>query len=274
MHPFLALRTGAPVNSGYYSNPRSRRADRRRAAEAAIRQARRHLQADAGIVCRRCALGLRLPTGSRTRCRSAAVKGFELHPSFTTPVLYRLQGSEPARPEARPPQSVAHDPPSPLLTVVPVLFGVSVIVFLVISLVPGDPAQAILGTFATPENVAAAATRSSAWTGSLPVQYADLARQSAARRFRPLLHPAQAGAGRDHGPAVPDAAAGRRRAACCPACSAFCSASSPRCARTAGQDKLITVTVLVGISTPSFWLGILLIFWFARAARAGCRSAA
>ena len=28
------------------------------------------------------------------------------------------------------------------------------------------------------------------------------------------------------------------------------------------QDKLITVTVLVGISTPSFWLGILLIFWF------------
>jgi len=29
------------------------------------------------------------------------------------------------------------------------------------------------------------------------------------------------------------------------------------------QDKLITVAVLVGISTPSFWLGILLIFWFA-----------
>jgi peptide/nickel transport system permease protein len=28
------------------------------------------------------------------------------------------------------------------------------------------------------------------------------------------------------------------------------------------QDKLITVAVLVGISTPSFWLGILLIFWF------------
>jgi peptide/nickel transport system permease protein len=28
------------------------------------------------------------------------------------------------------------------------------------------------------------------------------------------------------------------------------------------QDKLITVTVLIGISTPSFWLGILLIFWF------------
>ena len=38
--------------------------------------------------------------------------------------------------------------------VVPVLLGVSVIVFLVISLIPGDPARAILGTFATPENIA------------------------------------------------------------------------------------------------------------------------
>ena len=37
---------------------------------------------------------------------------------------------------------------------VPVLFGVTVIVFLVISLIPGDPAKAILGTFATPENIA------------------------------------------------------------------------------------------------------------------------
>ncbi len=32
--------------------------------------------------------------------------------------------------------------------------------------------------------------------------------------------------------------------------------------QNAWQDKLITVAVLIGISTPSFWLGILLIFWF------------
>ena len=42
-----------------------------------------------------------------------------------------------------------------LLMIVPVLVGISVIVFLVIWLIPGDPAHAILGTFATPENVKA-----------------------------------------------------------------------------------------------------------------------
>jgi peptide/nickel transport system permease protein len=33
--------------------------------------------------------------------------------------------------------------------------------------------------------------------------------------------------------------------------------------QNAWEDKLITVTVLVGVSTPSFWLGMLLILWFA-----------
>jgi peptide/nickel transport system permease protein len=32
--------------------------------------------------------------------------------------------------------------------------------------------------------------------------------------------------------------------------------------QNAWQDKVITVVVLIGISTPSFWLGILMIFWF------------
>src|SRR5260370_11787515 len=32
--------------------------------------------------------------------------------------------------------------------------------------------------------------------------------------------------------------------------------------QNAWSDKLITVSVLIGISTPSFWLGMLLILWF------------
>lgn len=40
-----------------------------------------------------------------------------------------------------------------LVAVVPVLFGLSIIVFLVMALIPGDTATAILGAYATPENV-------------------------------------------------------------------------------------------------------------------------
>ena len=34
---------------------------------------------------------------------------------------------------------------------VPVLIGITIIVFFIISLIPGDPATAILGSYATPE---------------------------------------------------------------------------------------------------------------------------
>ena len=37
---------------------------------------------------------------------------------------------------------------------VPVLLGITIIVFVILSLIPGDPATAILGSYATPENVA------------------------------------------------------------------------------------------------------------------------
>jgi hypothetical protein len=42
-----------------------------------------------------------------------------------------------------------------LVSAIPVLLGISIIVFLIMAMIPGDPATAILGSFATPENVAA-----------------------------------------------------------------------------------------------------------------------
>src|ERR1700737_811409 len=42
-----------------------------------------------------------------------------------------------------------------VLLTVPVLVGMSVLVFLLLRLVPGDPAQVILGLRATPEGIAA-----------------------------------------------------------------------------------------------------------------------
>ena len=40
-----------------------------------------------------------------------------------------------------------------LLYAFPVLLGLTLIVFFILSLIPGDPATAILGSYATPENV-------------------------------------------------------------------------------------------------------------------------
>jgi peptide/nickel transport system permease protein len=147
-----------------------------------------------------------------------------------------------------------------LLLIVPVLFGVTVIVFLVISLIPGDPAKAILGTFATPANVAqvrhdlgldrSLAEQYVLWLGRL--LHGDFGRSY-------ILHKP-----------VIDEVMERLFPTLLLAGTALVLSSIigvllgivAAVRQNGWQDKLITVVVLVGISTPSFWLGILLIFWF------------
>ena len=148
-----------------------------------------------------------------------------------------------------------------LALVPPVLFGVSVIVFLVISLIPGDPATAILGAYATPENVERL-NRDLGLDQPLPVQYATwlggVVRGDLGTSYslnRPVLDevlerlwPTLILAG-----------------AALFLCTVFgLLAGVVAAVRQYGlADKLITLAVLVGISTPSFFLGILLILWFA-----------
>ncbi len=147
-----------------------------------------------------------------------------------------------------------------LLLMVPVLFGVTVIVFLVISLIPGDPAKAILGTFATPENVAKV-NHDLGLDRALPIQYfiwlGNLLRGDFGRSY--ILHRP-----------VIDEVLDRLFPTLLLAGAALVLSSVVGLSlgiiaairQNGWQDKLITVAVLVGISTPSFWLGILLIFWF------------
>ncbi len=147
-----------------------------------------------------------------------------------------------------------------LLLMVPVLFGVTVIVFLVISLIPGDPAKAILGTFATPENVAKV-NHDLGLDRALPIQYfiwlGNLLRGDFGRSY--ILHRP-----------VIDEVLDRLFPTLLLAGVALVLSSVVGLSlgiiaairQNGWQDKLITVAVLVGISTPSFWLGILLIFWF------------
>jgi peptide/nickel transport system permease protein len=148
-----------------------------------------------------------------------------------------------------------------LIAAIPVLFGMTIIVFLIMALIPGDPATAILGSYATPENVEKL-NRDLGLDKSLPQQYViwlgNLLQGDLGRSYtlnRPVL----------------DEVLARFTATLILAGTSLvlCSvlgllAGIVSAVRQFGwTDKIVTVLVLIGISTPSFWLGLLLILVFA-----------
>jgi peptide/nickel transport system permease protein len=144
---------------------------------------------------------------------------------------------------------------------VPVLIGITIIVFVILSLIPGDPATAILGSYATPENVA----RLNAQLG--------LDRPLVQRYFIWLGNLLQGDLGRSFSLNRPviDEILERFSATLILSGLAFvmCSvlgilAGVISATRQYGlADKLITFSVLVGISVPSFFLGMMMILYFA-----------
>lgn len=148
-----------------------------------------------------------------------------------------------------------------LLAAIPVLLGLTVIVFLIMKLIPGDPATAILGSYATPENVARineqlgldkpVVQQYFIWLGNL--LHGDFGRSFSLNR--PVI----------------DEVLERFSATLILAGAALvlCSilglaAGIVSAVRQFGwTDRIVTLAVLVGISTPSFFLGLLLILFFA-----------
>jgi peptide/nickel transport system permease protein len=148
-----------------------------------------------------------------------------------------------------------------ILMAVPVLFGITVIVFLIMAMIPGDPATAILGSYATPENV----DRLNRYLGldqPLWRQYliwlGNLLQGDFGRSFalnRPVL----------------DEILDRFSATLILAGVAFVlcallgvAAGVVSAARQYGPaDKAITSVVILGISIPSFFLGMMMILLFA-----------
>ncbi|GEN27295.1 peptide ABC transporter permease [Halovibrio variabilis] len=148
-----------------------------------------------------------------------------------------------------------------LLLLIPVLFGLSLIVFFIMALIPGDPAQAILGSYATPENVA----RLNAQLGldkSLPQQYLT---------WLGNIFQGDFGRSYNQNREVISIIAERFGATLILAGTALvlCSifgllAGIISASRQYGLvDKAITLIVLIGISMPAFWLGLLMIMLFA-----------
>ena len=148
-----------------------------------------------------------------------------------------------------------------LLSAIPVVLGITIIVFFIISLIPGDPATAILGSYATPENVKllneqlgldkGLIERYFIWLGNL-IQ-GDLGRSFALNR--PVL----------------DEILERFNATLILSGTAFilCSFVGILIGTISAfkqytiTDKIITFAVLTGISIPSFFLGMMMILLFA-----------
>lgn len=148
-----------------------------------------------------------------------------------------------------------------LISAIPVLLGITVIVFAIMAMIPGDPATAILGAYATPENVerlnrdlgldAPAFQRYFIWLGNL--LSGDFGRSYSLNR--PVL----------------DEILDRFGATLILAGVAFviCAifgvlAGVVSASRQYGwADKAITFAVIIGISIPSFFLGMLMILIFA-----------
>lgn len=147
-----------------------------------------------------------------------------------------------------------------LLAAVPVLLGLTVIVFLIMAMIPGDPATAILGSYATPENVERL-NRQLGLDRSLPERYliwlgnvvqGDLGRSYA------LDRPVRDEVLERLGPTLLLAGTSLVLASLLGLLGGVVAA-----VRQYGiADKVITLFVLVGISMPAFWLGLLLILAF------------
>lgn len=148
-----------------------------------------------------------------------------------------------------------------LLAAIPVILGLSIIVFLVMKLIPGDPAQALLGSYATPDNVARI-NRALGLDRSWPEQYViwigNLLQGDFGRSYilnRPVL----------------DEVLERFSATLILAGASLiiCSVlgilagivSAVR--QFSWTDRIITFFVLIGISMPAFFLGLVFILFFA-----------
>jgi ABC-type dipeptide/oligopeptide/nickel transport system permease component len=148
-----------------------------------------------------------------------------------------------------------------LASALPVIIGVTLLVFLMLHLVPGDPAEQMLGEMAVDKTAVANLRQQLGLNDPLPVQYAHflgnvlhgnlgtsmLARRSVTEMIGKVLPQtfyltlAGLGVALALGTLLGIAAAVRQNS---------------------WMDTLSMVLALLGVSMPSFWLGLLLVFTF------------
>lgn len=148
-----------------------------------------------------------------------------------------------------------------LLALIPIALGVSILVFFLIHLVPGDPARTVLGNKATPERVALLHEE---WglDKPLPVQYGRfMGRLARGDLGTSLFYSEPVGRlVRDRLPVTLFLLAFGALLAMLIAVPAAALAATKR---DRLPDHLVRVIPLVGLGFPQFWVGIVLLLLFA-----------
>lgn len=146
-----------------------------------------------------------------------------------------------------------------VISILPVLFGISVLVFLLVHLIPGDVAQILLGTQATDQQIETL-RRSFGLDRPLPIQYADWLAHLMTGDFGVSLRTSR--------PVLPDLISrfGVTLQLTLVAMVIALTVAIPLGVASAanrgrGSDALSRVLALLGLSIPNFWLGTMLILF-------------
>ena len=146
-----------------------------------------------------------------------------------------------------------------LVSIVPVLIGISVLVFLLVHLIPGDVAEILLGTSATDQQVATL-RRTFGLDRPLPVQYLDWISHIIVGDFGVSLRTSR--------PVLPDLVSrfGVTLQLTVVAMLVALAVAVPLGVASAARrgrriDAVARVVALLGLSIPNFWLGTMLILF-------------
>jgi peptide/nickel transport system permease protein len=148
-----------------------------------------------------------------------------------------------------------------VLLLVPILFGVSIVTFLMVHLVPGDPIQIMFGHSASGANLAQL-RHEYGLDDPLPVQYLRFLRDMVQGNMGTSIHsgrPVSSEIG-DRFPATLELTAAAMVMAILLGVSVGVLAAG---SRSRQLDGLLMLGATFGISLPSFFVGLLLIYFFA-----------
>jgi peptide/nickel transport system permease protein len=143
-----------------------------------------------------------------------------------------------------------------LLQTIPVLFGISVIVFLLVRLIPGDPARAMLGTRATPQLIARMHSQFGL-NKPIWVQYVDFINSALHGQFGVSFF-YQSSVGSLLAQRIPLTVGLLAYAAVISVLVAFPLALLAAFHRGSVLDQSIRLLFTTSLGLPAFWLGILL----------------